>query len=103
MGPETFLLYLSRSLCLQMHCFCLLPLCPQGQGFIAAIKIKFEGKIAEPFALETDTKLSSSGCLNASENSFFKFREIHLEIKLLYGQVLPLQALYLPPPPIMET
>ena len=32
-----------------------------GQGFIAATKIKFDGKIADPFAREIETMLSSSG------------------------------------------
>ena len=34
---------------------------PHGQGFIAATKIKLEGKIAEPLAREMETILSSSG------------------------------------------
>src|SRR3989344_5688571 len=60
-GPESFLLYLSRSDGLQMHAFCLEPAFPQGQGFMAATKIKLEGKTAVPLARDMETILSSSG------------------------------------------
>src|SRR3989344_4301374 len=60
-GPDNFLLYLSRSDGLQIQVFCLLPAFPQGQGFIAATNMKLEGKTAEPLAREIETILSSSG------------------------------------------
>src|SRR3989338_7560372 len=65
-GPDSFLLYLSKSEGLQMQAFCLLPVFPQGQGFIAATKIKLDGKMAEPLAREMETMLSSSGCRSDS-------------------------------------
>src|SRR3990167_6857922 len=60
-GPDNFLLYLSRSEGLQIQAFCLLPAFPQGQGFMAATRIKLEGKTAVPLAREMETILSSSG------------------------------------------
>src|SRR3989338_7510332 len=60
-GPDSFLLYLSKSDGLQMQAFCLLPVFPQGQGFMAATRIKLEGKMAVPLAREIETILSSKG------------------------------------------
>src|SRR3989344_2557654 len=60
-GPDNFLLYLSRSDGLQMQALVLDPAFPQGQGFMAATNIKLDGKIAEPLAREIETMLSSSG------------------------------------------
>src|SRR3989344_7660453 len=60
-GPDSFLLYRAKSEGLQMQAFCLLPELPHGQGFIAATKIKLEGKTAVPLARDMETILSSSG------------------------------------------
>src|SRR3989344_6580399 len=69
-GPESFLLYLSKSDGLQIQAFCLFPALPHGQGFIAATRIKLEGKMAEPLAREIETMLSSRGCRSDSITLF---------------------------------
>src|SRR3989344_216927 len=69
-GPDNFLLYLSKSEGLQMQAFFLFPAFPHGQGFIAATNIKFDGKTAEPFAREIETMLSSSGWRSDSKTLF---------------------------------
>lgn len=45
------------------------PKLPQGQAFIAAIKVKLAGKITEPEARDTEIVPSSNGCLKLS-NTF---------------------------------
>src|SRR3989344_879305 len=66
-GPEILFLY--REICpgIQTQFFFGLPKNPHGQGFWAASKINWEGKVILPELREIVTFLSSKGCLKASK------------------------------------
>src|SRR3990167_6612922 len=100
MGPDNFLLYLSRSDGLQMQAFFLLPELPQGQGFIAATRIKFEGKIAVPLAREIETILSSSGWRRDSITLFSNSGNSSRNRTPLCASVTSPGLGYVPPPTI---
>ena len=61
MGPDNFRAYLSMSDALHIHRFNLLPIYPQGQGFIEATSVHDAGKENVPFARDTVMTPSSSG------------------------------------------
>src|SRR5687768_2576987 len=65
-GPEIFLWYFPSCAGVQIHAL-LLPKFPHGHGFIAAIKMKLAGNLAEPLDLVIEITLSSKGCLKDSK------------------------------------
>ena len=85
-----------------MQFLSLFPLFPQGQGFIAATKIKFEGKIADPRAREIETILSSRGCLSASNTLFSNSGNSSKKSTPLCASVTS-PGFGFAPPPIIET
>src|SRR3989338_4855135 len=99
-GPDNFLLYLSRSEGLQIQALCLFPAFPHGQGFIAATSIKFDGKIAEPLAREIETMLSSSGWRRDSITLFSNSGNSSRNKTPLCASVTSPGLGYVPPPTI---